>query len=281
MTDSLVAVLLAFVGYTLLNLGQAGQKIGLGMRAERPVAGWTLWVGATLATSVSFGLVFVAISRGAVSLVGAMAGTGLVSLALFGRFVMKEELRPRHIAALAGIVGGAAVIALLDVPDEGATDQSLLYGLLGGGTVAYVAVWAFIRRGPIAGALLGGLAGFLGAYSQLFQELSTASLPWDDGVGAVVATVVTSPITAIWVGLSLVSMVIAQFSYKHGDATQIIPVFTGNFIIVPVVGGVIVFGETLGPFQWVGVIAILAGSIVLGRKRASLTQESLDRAVHD
>ncbi|MFW6262208.1 MAG: hypothetical protein ACOC6J_11570, partial [Spirochaetota bacterium] len=74
----------------------------------------------------------------------------------------------------------------------------------------------------------------------------------------------------VWAGLSVVSMVVIQFSYRHGQATQIIPVFTGNFILVPVVGGVIVFGESLGTVQWAGVVLIVVGSIVLGRRRASV-----------
>ncbi len=270
MSDTAFAALLAFAGYSLLNLGQAGQKIGLGIRADHPAGGWSLWVVATLATSVSFFIVFSAISIGAVSVVGAMAGTGLVSLAVFSRIVMGERLSARHIAALVAVIAGAALVALFDASDRGEARIALLWGALAVGTVVYGAAWLAMRTGPGAGVALGGLSGFLGAYSQLFQELATAELDWSEGLGAVARTVVSDPVTLVWAGLSVVSMVVIQFSYRHGQATQIIPVFTGNFILVPVVGGVIVFGESLGTVQWAGVALIVVGSIVLGRRRASV-----------
>ncbi|MFW5884432.1 MAG: hypothetical protein ACOCVW_03025 [bacterium] len=270
MSDTVFAALLAFAGYSLLNLGQAGQKIGLGIRADHPAGGWSLWVVATLATSVSFFIVFSAISIGAVSVVGAMAGTGLVSLAVFSRIVMGERLSARHIAALVAVIAGAALVALFDASDRGEARIALLWGALAVGTVVYGAAWLAMRTGPGAGVALGGLSGFLGAYSQLFQELATAELDWSEGLGAVARTVVSDPVTLVWAGLSVVSMVVIQFSYRHGQATQIIPVFTGNFILVPVVGGVIVFGESLGTVQWAGVALIVVGSIVLGRRRASV-----------
>ena len=269
MSTTIVAALLAFAGYSLLNLGQAGQKIGLGIRADHPAGGWILWVFATLATSVSFFIVFSAISIGAVSVVGAMAGTGLVSLAVFSRIAMGERLAAKHIAALVAVIAGAALVALFDVSHRGEARIALLWGVLAVGTVVYGAAWLAMRTGPGAGVALGGLSGFLGAYSQLFQELATAELDWSEGLGAVARTVVSDPVTLVWAGLSVVSMVVIQFSYRHGQATQIIPVFTGNFILVPVVGGVIVFGESLGIVQWAGVALIVAGSIVLGRRRAS------------
>ncbi len=83
-------VIIAFTGYTLLNIGQAGQKMGLGIRNDNCIAGVSIWTISTLATVISFPVVFYAIATGYVSVVGAMAGSGLLSLALFGRFVMCE-----------------------------------------------------------------------------------------------------------------------------------------------------------------------------------------------
>ena len=268
----IAAATLAFFGYSLLTVGQAGQKIGLALRRRRRLRGWAVWAGSTLATSVSFFIVFGAISIGAVSLVGAMAGTGLVTLAIFGRLVMKERLQATHIAALIAIMGGAAAIALPGVRVDDGFSPLLLYGFLAVGTVGYLVAWGLSRGSHFVGVTLGGLSGFLGAYSQLFQKLGSAEISWADGAGPVVRAIVSNPVTAVWVGLSLASMVVIQFSYRHGEATRIIPVFTGNFIVVPVIGGVLVYGESLGLVQWVGVVVILAGSVVLGRKRASFEE---------
>lgn len=288
MPDSLLAGILAFVGYTLLNLGQAGQKIGLGMRKQRRLLAWVIWAAATAATAVSFWFVFFAITIGTVSVAGALAGTGLASLAVFSRLVMKETLRPRDVVAVAIIIAAAAGVALPGEATGGGVRLVLLYALLGGGVVAYVVgiIWGFASasraetdsalrasRRQVAGTLLGGLSGFLGAYSQLFQELGTAETTLADGLGAFAGSVITNPITAIWVGLSLVSMVVIQFAYDHGEAIGIIPVFTANFIAIPVIGGVLVFGQSLTALQWVSVAAILGGSLVLSRRSAARTKQ--------
>ena len=272
--QTLYAALLAFAGYTFLNLGQAGQKIGLEMKAERPAPGWTLWVVATLATSVSFWLVFVAISIGTVSLAGAMSGTGLASLAIFSRLVMKERLGIGKTIALVGVIVGAALVAWFAEPGGTDANLTILWAFLGIGIVGYSVAVLLTRGGSLAGVMLGGLSGFLGAYSQLFQRLGGADLPWSDGAMAVIGSMISDPVTAIWIGLSIASMVVIQFSYRHGQATQIIPVFTANFVVVPVIGGVLVFGEQLLLVQWIGVAVVLAGSVLLGRNRAQIADQA-------
>lgn len=268
MPASLTAALLSFLGYSILNIAQAAQKIGLGMRRERPTAGWLLWAVAILATTGAFLLVFAAISLGAVSVAGAMAGTGLASLAVFSRLVMGERLTRLQLAALVAIIGGAALVAIFGREGEGSPNVALLHGVLVTGIVVFGTGWLLMRRGQRLGVLLGSFSGFVGAYSQLYQELVTGGFPREEGLGAVTRAIVTDPVTLVWVGLSLLSTIIIQFSYEHGEATQIIPVFTGTFILVPVVGGLVIFGEPVSAVQWVGVALLLAGSVVLGRRRS-------------
>lgn len=290
MTDSLSAGLLAFAGYTLLNLGQAGQKIGLGMRHNRALLAWTVWAVATAATAVSFWLVFFAITLGSVTVAGALAGTGLASLAVFSRVVMKESLRVRDAISVPVIIAGAVGVALLQQSTGGRPNTLVLHMFLGAGVLVYGSgtVIAFVSasrsqagaparatRRQTAGVLLGGLSGFLGAASQLYQELGTSETTPADGLRPFFGAVLRNPITALWVGLSLLSMVVIQFAYDHGEAIGIIPVFTANFIVVPVVGGVVVFGQYLTPLQWISVAAILAGSVVLGRRKATAGNPSV------
>ncbi len=48
--ETVTTLLLAFGGYSAMNVAQAGQKIGLAAKDEWPVAGWLLWVGSTART---------------------------------------------------------------------------------------------------------------------------------------------------------------------------------------------------------------------------------------
>jgi len=269
---------MAFLGYSLHNIAQAGQKIGLARRAKARRGGVVIWLVATAGTSVSFMIILAAISIGSISLVGAMAGTGLVSLAVFSRFVMRERIETREIISLMVIVAGAAIVgALADeskFPGPGTESVELLWGILGAGSIVYSITWIATRRKPYTGAIVGGFAGFLGAYSQLFQEYGTETTPISAGLGTFAMSVISNPITLVWAGLSVVSMIVLQFSYRHGRAIEIIPSFVGNFIVVPVLGGVLIFGQSLLVVQWIGVVMITAGSIMIGRGQMHVSSMS-------
>ncbi len=268
MQSTVLSLVIAFFGYSLLNISHASQKIGLERYARNKMQGLTIWTLATLGTSVAFFIVLGAISLGSISLVGAMAGTGLASLALFSHLVIRERLAGRELIALAAIIGGAALVGSLAGESTNSTPRlPLLWGILGGGSVAYIVVWVATRNRSFTGAVVGGFSGFLGAYSQLFQEYGTSSTSIADGIGPFLTSLTTNPVTLVWVGLSLASMAVLQFAYRHGRAIEIIPVFTGNFIVVPIVGGVLIFAERLNAWQWVGVLLILVGATVLGRGR--------------
>ena len=270
MSGPVLSVILAFLGYSVLNIAQAGQKIGLAKKEEVPAKGWALWAFSTLMTSVSFFIVLGAIAMGSVSIVGAMAGTGLVSLSIFSHFFMKERLQLREIISVIVVIAGAALVGVFASERTAKETRTLLlWAIMGGGALLYTIGWIATRKLSFTGAVVGSFGGFLGAYSQLFQKHVTTEVSVLDGVGTFVRYLVTNPVTIVWIGLSVVSMIVLQFAYKHGRAIEIIPAFTGTFIAVPVIGGVLIFGETLMPIQWAGVALIAVGAVVLGRGRGS------------
>jgi drug/metabolite transporter (DMT)-like permease len=76
----------------------------------------------------------------------------------------------------------------------------------------------------------------------------------------------SNPWALSWIVISLVSMVVMQFAYRLGKAIRLIPAFAANTIVIPVLGGVLTFGERLHVFQWIGVILIFAGVLLLTLK---------------
>jgi uncharacterized membrane protein len=90
MNLTVLSLLIAFAGYSVQNISQASQKIGfLRMKKDRKT-GMIIWGAATVGTGLSTLILLTAVSLGQVSLVGAMAGTGLVSMTIYSRFVIKE-----------------------------------------------------------------------------------------------------------------------------------------------------------------------------------------------
>ena len=75
--------------------------------------------------------------------------------------------------------------------------------------------------------------------------------------------VLLNPYALLWIVLSVSSMVIIQFAYKHDKAIRIIPAFSANYILIPVLLGVLCFRETLHPFQWIGILLILIGVLLV------------------
>lgn len=268
--EQLLAVLLAVLGYSILNLTQAYQKIGLRIRETERLRGTLIWSAATASGFISVVLVYGAIALGSVSVVGALAGTGLVALAFFSALVMGETLRVRDGLAIGSIATGALLVGVFGGSQSGEGDVTLLAVLLAAGVTAGTLGWILTAKGNRRAVVVGGFAGFLGSYAQLFQNLSSQRMDLSQGVSAFLLATLTDPITLIWVSLSLSSMVVIQFAYRHGDAIQIIPVFTSLFILTPVLGGVLVFGEQLSVLQGAGVIVILAGTIILGRRGAAV-----------
>jgi len=271
----LLSLLIAFAGYSILNLSQAGQKIGLGLLKTRRLQGSLIWAAATLGTSAAAFINLLALSLGSVSLVGAMAGSGLASLALFSWLVMKEPIGPRELAGIGVIFGAALLVGAFARAPQGATPRiGVLYTVLGAFCAAYAALWAvFHRRDPLVATVIAGFSGALGGFVALFQKVSTSehgrSQSLARGLEAVpapsggVAETLSNPYALAWIVLSVLSMLVIQFAYRRGTAIRIIPAFSANFVVVPVLGGVLVFGESLHPLQWAGVVLIVAGVLLL------------------
>jgi uncharacterized membrane protein len=280
-----LAVLVAFAGYSLLNISQATQKIGLGLYQTDKLKGALLWSGATGCTSVSVFIVLYAVSLGSVTVVGAMAGTGLASLAVFSAFVMKEKITFREIAGIGIILGAAALIGVFSrETSPGDVDRTALFLFLGVVPSVYAAAWLVFRRKAFVGLIVGGFAGALGGLVPLFQKVSTTEVGRAASLAAAraqadpnrspwihkVMEILLNPYALVWIVLSIFSMLVLQFSYKSDRAIRIVPVFSSNYIVIPILGGVICFTERLHVLQWVGVSLILVGVLVLTYKRKTV-----------
>ena len=95
MGSHVLSILIAFLAYSILDLGKAFQKIGLQEMSRSRERGTVIWLAASGATSASSFLILYAVSLGSVLIVGSMAGTGLAAMTIFSLLMMKEPLR-RH-----------------------------------------------------------------------------------------------------------------------------------------------------------------------------------------
>jgi drug/metabolite transporter (DMT)-like permease len=271
MSGSLPSLLLAFLGYSVLNISQACQKLGLTLWPRRRLLGGVVWSGGTAGTSAAVFLVLAAVSLGDVSLVGAMAGSGLASLALFSRFVLGERFGRRELAGIAVILSAAALVgAFGNEPATGEPALTALWLLFGGLCAACLLLWAALARSRAAGLVIAGFAGALGGFVPVLQKVSTSeaaralSLPGAGGpTPGRAAQTLSNPYAAAWIAVSVLSMLILQLAHRREQAIRTVPAFAAAAIVVPLLGGLAVFGERLNPLQWAGVAGIAAGVLLL------------------
>jgi len=271
---TVISLLVAFAGYSVQNISQASQKIGLLKMQQNKTQGMIIWSLATIGTGSSSLILLFAISIGQVSLVGAMAGTGLVTMTIFSNIVLKEKVRAKEISGVLLILIAAFLIGFFAGESSAfAIVLDILVIKLIVVSTVYSLLWIIFRnRINVLSVVLGGFAGAAGGFVSQFQKISTASTltgelvskaesPFSNPAGLL------NPYTLIWVLLSITSMVILQFAHKTGSTLRVIPAFAANFILIPVIGGVTCFGERLMFIQWTGVVLILAGVLLITIQR--------------
>src|SRR5436305_5970564 len=92
------------------------------------------WLAGTALTILAFPLQVIAYSNAPLDVVQPLLAVGLMLVLILGSRLIGEEVRPRHYAAVAGIVAGVAIIAAVGPdhrqPDRGATAQLTVTGVL-------------------------------------------------------------------------------------------------------------------------------------------------------
>jgi uncharacterized membrane protein len=281
MTD-VISLLVAFAGYSIHSIAQAGQKIGFAITDRHRTKGVIVWILSTLSMPISAFLILYAVSIGDASLVGAMSGSGLASLAIFSHLYMREGISKQELIGVFTVIVAAILIGSFKLGTI-AKEPSLsaLYIYLPAVCGTYLLLWLlFRRRTKIVGIVIAGFAGAMGGFVPLFQKISTSPRALSQPLLRFhfrietpitmllkkVADLLSNPWALAWIVISLLSMVVMQFAYRRGKAIQLIPAFAANTIAIPVIGGVVAFEERLHPIQWIGVALIIAGVFLITLK---------------
>jgi uncharacterized membrane protein len=279
---AVISLIFAFTGYSIHAIAQAGQKIGFAITDRHRSKGVLVWILSTLSMPISVFLILYAVSIGNASLVGAMSGSGLASLAVFSHLYMRESISKRELIGVFTVIVAAILIGSfrLNAIDK-ESSVSALYIYLPAVCGSYLLLWLLFRgRTNIVGIVIAGFSGALGGFVPLFQKVSTSprglSQPLlrfhfrtESPITTLLqkgADLLSNPWALAWIVISLLSMVVMQFAYRRGKAIELIPAFAANTIVIPVVGGVIAFEERLHPIQWIGVAFIITGVFLLTLK---------------
>jgi uncharacterized membrane protein len=288
---TVLSLIAAFTGYSIHSIAQAGQKIGLSTAVKRRARGTAIWILSTLMMPTSIFLILYAVSIGNASLVGAMSGSGLASLAVFSHLFMRERITRRELIGIFTIIAAALLIGFFRVAESaGNLNLTALYIYFPSVCGIYLLLWlVFHKRRRIVGIVIAGLAGAIGGFVPLFQKISTSPLGLSEALLHLQfshqtvltsllergANLLSNPWALTWIVISLVSMGVMQFAYRMGKAIRIIPAFAANTIAIPVLGGILIFSERLHAFQWIGVLLIFTGVFLLTLKTDHIVDPSM------
>jgi dihydrofolate reductase len=268
----LLAVVLAILSFSFKSVGYALQKKGVDrIRASRAGTHQRIrdyltnatWLIGQLFPFVGMALLIGAYAFGPISTLMPLMGIGLIVLALFCRFYLKEAIRPLEWLAIGFTVIGLVLInfpsmrpggtPILDLPSMAADLQrpgSLLFLLLPNLIITVLLVRSALRSWRHSGSLFGVGAGIVGGTALIFQKPMSVGLRilFGDGPMDHLGAVLLS--TFLMILLSLLAIAFANIGYNHGRGVLVAPLYSVFQMLFPTVGGMIIYGE------WTGIHAV-------------------------
>jgi drug/metabolite transporter (DMT)-like permease len=258
---SWATVLIAQVASALL-VGLVLLMVGPELAGLAPVAGWL--VPSAVLAAVAYVSLYHALELGPIAVVSPVLASYAVIPVLLAVAVLGETLTGLQVVGVAVTIGGA-VLTSTDLRALRAGTHSLPPGL----------PWA------AASTLMFGVATFVFGWAA--QRAGWLPVMWlSRSTGAVCFLLVAGVIRArggrslgaalpasalgLTVLLGFVDLT-GTMSYARGAEVGLISIVTAvsaTYPIIPVFGGIAVFGERPAPSQFVGVALVVAGLILLG-----------------
>ena len=272
---SIFPVVLGVFAYALMNSGMSTQKLAvevwltgkqmLRSRANRRKL--AVWFLGLFQVGLASALLPVAVAYSNISTISPLSGSGFVVVALFSRYVLGEQLTRKHLAAIGIIVGGTVWLGLhLRDPGQTLSDEWLLWSVVGAGLLLIVLSCGLSARnqyrwaGPIfaaSAALIASCALFFpGFFADAIKTLET-----DRTAGAM--ALAHNAYAYLYVLFNVLALVPAQVAYTHGRAIVVIPIYSSLYMVLPVLGGLVLFDERLAAAQWLGVLVTLCGVLTM------------------
>lgn len=272
-------ILIAFAATTIMNAGLALQKrgvSGLPMLGEEKGAAralfkdrtWLLGLGGLL---LGWGLYLFSTKIAPISVVQPALGMGLVVLALFSVFYLKERIKPIEWASLACMITGMVLLGLSATEETTSVPPNWLLLMLVTATILALSALAFAlsRRGKLGrvrtDSLLGMVSGLFIGIGALYTRAMFLSL--DDGQ-KILGFGLCLPVL---IAANIIGIGIMQRGFQHGKALVVVGLEAVLNKVVAIVGGIIALGESLpsssslATMRIVAFVLILFGSAFLSR----------------
>ena len=281
-----LAIFLGLLAYSVLNIGLVLEKKGAdslplientsALQNVKNFFGSRVWLVGFILTNVQWFIYFAAVALAPLILIAPLMGFGLIVLAIFSRYYLKESIARVEIMSMGAIIGGIVLIGATAIEESPRTIEQMwgLFGqpfaliyLLGIGVAAGILCIYSARSNFKLGAIIFGFAAGVGAgVGATFTK--GASPGFSDIIGAAGNIIWWVMILLMLLG-NVLSLILLQVGFQKGKAVIVGPLFAVLGMILPVFAGVIIFGEWGEQdllniaVQIIGLIVIIIGITIL------------------
>jgi len=273
---AIVASLLMSLGLLMMKSRSALLPMAAGANTIAAIVTWLrdpMWIGGLGVQTAGWAFYLIAVSRAPVSMVAVMGQGGIALFVIASVVILGERANPREWAGIGAIVFGMLMLTLSlnGGETEGALEPATLLIFTVVLTIAGLAPIAVPRLNAsgAAAAIFSGVAFGLGG---LFTKAMT-----DDFIAGAAAPlafrIASNPYAYALIVANIIGIVMLQNSFHSARAIIAMPLSGALSNIVPIVGGMFVFGERLpadsvpavmrvGAF----VLTIAAGALLAGSR---------------
>jgi hypothetical protein len=245
----LVASLLLAFGLMMMKVRAEALPIARGRRTLGAVIAWIrdpVWIGGLTVQAAGYALYVVALARAPVSMMAVAMQGGIALFVLLAVVFLGERAR---IWEWVGI--GAFLVAALML--AGSLDAGAVQGPLDVGTLAITSMAAAaitlallvargLRHSGAATAIASGIAlGFASLYIKPLAD-RLAGAP---DLAALATALLASPYTYLTIVANVAGLVMLQNSFAMGRGIIAMPLSSAISNVIPILGGIAVFGERL------------------------------------
>jgi hypothetical protein len=245
----LVASLLLASGLMMMKFRAGALPMARGRGTLGAVMAWIrdpVWTGGLAVQAAGYALYVVALVGTPVSMMAVAMQGGVALFVVLAVVFLDERARLWEWLGIGAVVVAAMMLA--DSLEAGAAENPLRTGALAIASVAAVAITLALllarglRQNGAATAIASGIAlGFASLYIKpLADRLATAP-----DLTALAAILLASPYTYLTIVTNVAGLVMLQNSFAMGRGIIAMPLSSAISNVIPIAGGIAVFGERL------------------------------------